>query len=122
MYYRFHQNNSRGTYAEPAKVIIIEADNSEEAEARFLSINGTYFDYKYEIDCQCCGTRWDSGIEIDDEEELNRYINPSEDNWVTFDPHIPRLMVVYKDKNPLIIQDKQDTKAFLKNVKVEIKV
>ena len=122
MFYRFHQNNSRGIFKEPAKLIIIEADNIEEAQQRFLSIDGAYFDYNFLIDCQCCGTRWDSGIEIDDEEELNRYIKPSEDNWVTFDPHIPRLMIVYKDKNPLIIQDEQDTKAFLKNVKVEIKV
>ena len=121
MFYRFHQNNSRGIFKEPAKLIIIEADNAKEAEARFLSINGTYFDPNFEIDCKCCGTRWDSGYELD-EEELHRYINPSEDNWVTFDPHIPRLMVVYKDKNPLIIQEKQDTKAFLKNIKVDIKV
>jgi hypothetical protein len=121
MYYRFHQNNSRGTYKEPAKVIIIEADNSEEAEQRFLSIDGAYFDYKYEIDCKCCGTRWDSGYVLDDG-ELDSLINSSVDNWVTFDPHIPRLMIVYKDRNPLIIQEKQDTKAFLKNIKVEIKV
>ena len=65
MFYRFYQNNSGGYFTKPAKNIVVEADSQEEAEAKFLSINGAYYDPNFNTDCPCCGSRWSSGLQID---------------------------------------------------------
>ncbi|QOI66938.1 hypothetical protein SEA_GARDENSTATE_26 [Microbacterium phage GardenState] len=61
-FHTFDQNNSGGSFdVDPergiASVVIIEADSAEEANARAEDI-GLYFDDSYDIDCDCCGTRW----------------------------------------------------------------
>lgn len=62
MFYTFGQNNSGGSfnYDERAGIshfVIVEADNVTVANARALGI-GIYFDDDFDIDCECCGTRW----------------------------------------------------------------
>ncbi len=57
MYYTFTQNNSGGGHTDPACYVIVEADSAKEANERAKTV-GVYFDEEYEIDCECCGTRW----------------------------------------------------------------
>lgn len=62
-FYTFGQNNSWGNFLHDELKgigcnVIIEADNSEDAKGKALSI-GIYFDGVEEgIDCECCGDRW----------------------------------------------------------------
>lgn len=58
MYYPYRQNNTRGTLTGPASTVWIEADNAEEANQIFVTLDGCYFDPDYKRDCECCGTRW----------------------------------------------------------------
>lgn len=58
-FYTYRQNNSGGFFDEPALYVIVEADDSEEADERALTV-GVYFDGIAEgLDCECCGDRWD---------------------------------------------------------------
>jgi len=64
MFYMYRQNNSGGTFDVDAEKgighrVFIEAENKQAAEAKALSI-GIYFNgVDDEIDCDCCGDRWD---------------------------------------------------------------
>ena len=64
MFYQFHQNNSGGRNDIDldiglGKLLIIEADSDKDANERAIDI-GIYFDgVDNEIDCACCGNRWD---------------------------------------------------------------
>jgi len=51
MWYEFSQNNSGGSFLKPALTVWVEADSADEANARFLTVPGCYFDEEYEIDC-----------------------------------------------------------------------
>lgn len=66
MYYIYRQNNSYGLTTPPAKHVVIEADDMAEANNKFLTIDGCYFDVDYSIDCPCCGCRWDYTSEYND--------------------------------------------------------
>lgn len=63
MFYTYHQNNSGGSFAYDesrgiANYVIVEAANSDEADARALNV-GLYFDgCDQGLDCDCCGDRW----------------------------------------------------------------
>ena len=60
-FYEFKQNNSGGSFAVNDQLchnLIIEANNSEEAESKAESM-GVYFNGCDEgMDCPCCGDRW----------------------------------------------------------------
>ena len=57
-YYTYRQNNSGGSFVSPAMNVVIKAETPEQADTIAIA-NGIYFDDNYEIDCSCCGTRWD---------------------------------------------------------------
>lgn len=63
MFYTFEQNNSGGKFdldlnAGIGHYVIIEANDSEEANDRAESI-GLYFNgVGTGVDCECCGNRW----------------------------------------------------------------
>lgn len=64
VFYTYDQNNSGGGFDEDAGAglthrVIVEANDTYEADLIAQSI-GIYFDENYDIDCECCGTRWDS--------------------------------------------------------------
>lgn len=70
MFYTYDQNNSGGYFDfqkdDISHFVIIEADNPTEANFRAKQV-GVYFDPGYEMDCDCCGTRWSeawSGTEV----------------------------------------------------------
>ena len=61
MFYTFHQNNSGGFFKLPAVNVVIEADNSDEADERAQHLAYIYFNGCIEgRDCSCCGDRWNS--------------------------------------------------------------
>lgn len=62
MFYQFRQNNSGGSFDFDADRgisvnVVIEADSAADANLR-AELIGIYFDDDYDIDCECCGTRW----------------------------------------------------------------
>lgn len=61
-YYEYRQNNSGGSFTEPAISVFIEADTPEEADSIAIE-NGLYFGG--EGDCECCGDRWYTASEYD---------------------------------------------------------
>ena len=90
-YYVFSQNNSGGTFIEPAKNVIIKASSAEEAN-NIAQSHGIYFDDNYEQDCECCGVRWDRANQYFsyasiDEAKNNIYSSD-------FDKEIPDFMIV----------------------------
>ena len=68
MFYTYDQNNSGGFFKITKKIkhyVIIEADSAKEADEKAESI-GLYFDgVKKDIDCPCCGDRWDKADDPD---------------------------------------------------------
>lgn len=60
--FHFSQNNSGGKFNDPAKNIIVEADNLESAIQKLpidlCSDDGTYAAYDTCGCCPCCGHRW----------------------------------------------------------------
>lgn len=84
MFYEYDQNNSGGGFDVNDNVtyhVIIEADSADEANRKAEEI-GIYFDDDYDIDCECCGTRWSRAWTDGDEtpsihgkpvEEYNEY-------------------------------------------------
>ncbi len=74
MFYTFRQNNSYGRFDYDGKRgisvnVIVEANSIKEANEKAEEI-GLYFDgVEKEVDCECCGDRWDKlyeGIKYDD--------------------------------------------------------
>jgi hypothetical protein len=60
-FFNFTQNNSFGVDDPPAKVVVVEAENAEDANKRVLEVDGVYFDgCDSGVDCPCCGDRWSS--------------------------------------------------------------
>jgi hypothetical protein len=57
-WYRFDQNNSGGSFSQPALNIIVKARNGDEANQIAQDV-GVYFDPEFQIDCECCGNRWE---------------------------------------------------------------
>lgn len=98
MFYNFDQNNSGGSFDFDANMgithhVIVEADNPSEANERAESI-GVYFDDTYEVDCECCGSRWTSLWDGDTgSEHPEVYGDPVETytpliNWMGEDPEV----------------------------------
>lgn len=59
--YRFAQNNVGGKFVinnNVAEYVIIEAENSEKATEKFMSILENNDDSGYGDYCPCCGDRW----------------------------------------------------------------
>lgn len=54
-YYRFHQNNSGGSFSGDYYTIYIQAKNADDANEKATDYD-IYFDSEY--DCPCCGPRW----------------------------------------------------------------
>jgi hypothetical protein len=83
MFYRFHQNNSGGWFAEDDDVAItvhIEANSAEEAN-QIAQQHGIYFDGVADgQDCDCCGDRWNETSEWDGSEEIE--ISKYDKLWV----------------------------------------
>lgn len=79
MFFEYSQNNSGGGFDfEEWKVteyVIVEADDDNEAD-RIAQGLGVYFDDNYEIDCDCCGTRWSQASSWDKSPLPSKYGTP----------------------------------------------
>ena len=98
MFYEYDQNNSGGGFIVNDDVtynVIIEADSADEADRRAEEI-GIYFDDNYEVDCECCGTRW--SYAYSGEKTPMIYGKPVEDhNEIWANDGEPWAHVYYKD-------------------------
>lgn len=57
-FYTFRQNNSGGSFSEPALRVIVEASSTDNANVIAQTL-GVYFDgCDIGRDCPCCGDRW----------------------------------------------------------------
>lgn len=74
MFYTYRQNNPGGfTQRDPdlgiTDIVIIEADNAQHADYRATNI-GLYFNgVDRNIDCDCCGNRWERKYTMFDGDE-----------------------------------------------------
>jgi hypothetical protein len=83
-FFTFHQNNSGGILHLPAKNVIVEAVDKEEAN-EIAQENGVYFNgCNTGADCSCCGDRWYPASDYDANdtpqiygEELEDIVNTS---------------------------------------------
>lgn len=125
MFFNYNQNNSYGTFDFNKENgithhVIIEADNNAEADSLAQEI-GIYFEgIDREIDCSCCGNRWDRASDYNKSEspsvyglKLDREIAPKiiVDNkrsvlfkWMGDDPEI---FVHYKDGSKIAFYIKE---------------
>ena len=94
-FYAFRQNNSGGTFTQPAINVSVEADSADEAND-IAESHGVYFDDDYEVDCECCGERWYRATEWDACEEPSE---PSawDQGWADM-YDIPVSIVILKNK------------------------
>jgi hypothetical protein len=96
MFFSFRQNNSGGSFKEPAVTVWVEADSPEEANQIFTTLDGCYFDPSYERDCECCGTRWNETWDIEGRThyDMLRYIdNEANTGWKSVDELIGKSKV-----------------------------
>lgn len=56
-YWKYSQTNSGGGFTQPAIIVWVEADTDTQAN-QIAEKNGIYFDPLFQIDCECCGNRW----------------------------------------------------------------
>ena len=100
MFYLYDQNNSGGGFDVNDRVahyVFVEADSAAEADRKAEEI-GIYFDDDFNIDCECCGTRWSRAWSDEGEETPTIYGKPIEehdDPWMRDGK--PRAHVYYKD-------------------------
>lgn len=73
-FYTYRQNNSGGSWLGPAKYVIVEGVDAEDANKRAQE-KGLYFDGAG--DCSCCGSRWSEAHESDGESEPKIYDEPA---------------------------------------------
>jgi hypothetical protein len=80
MYYEYRQNNTRGYFKKPAHIVFVEATTPVEANARFITIDGCYFDPDTRFDCGCCGSRWTEANSYDThtEEKMREIITDAQ--------------------------------------------
>ena len=101
-FFTFNQNNSGGGFdfderAGIAHYVIVEADSAAAANARAEAI-GIYFDHEYEIDCECCGTRWYEAWEDDGDAVPSIYGTPVQDYFeFKFMGNDPEVFVHFAD-------------------------
>ena len=85
-FYMFWQNNSGGYYKFDYKVgvsevVIIEAASAKKANDKALEL-GIYFYGCYKnVDCDCCGDRWDEVSETDGDDVPTFYSEEVKD-WI----------------------------------------
>lgn len=108
MFYTYRQNNSGGSWHEPAITVIVEANSPDEANTQAV-LNGVYFNgVTAGSDCECCGDRWwakwsdDDGeqapsfegeaIKLDEASSTDKYGI----NWGR-EADLPNFLIIYKD-------------------------
>ncbi len=105
MYYLYRQNNSYGLTTTPARYVVIEADNKQESNDKFIKIDGCYFDDGYNIDCPCCGHRWEYNPEVKDDAGLEKHMEfEKKFSWNIKETDIPNYYILRKNGQVDIIK------------------
>lgn len=81
-FFYYRQNNSGGSFSGPAKHVIVEAINADDANQR-AEKKGLYFDGAG--DCSCCGNRWSSVWSDEGETEPKIYDTPAKEYTIESD-------------------------------------
>lgn len=76
MFFTYDQNNPYGKFEGPAIAVIVEADSPTEADTIAMTL-GVYFDEGYQLDCECCGSRWGRASEGTTEPLLDYRYSPT---------------------------------------------
>jgi len=97
-FFTFSQNNSHGFFEGPAQYVIVEASDHHFANALAVSY-GVYFDDEYDIDCECCGRRWNRAREHTADVEPSIYGTPvfEYEPLFYFDRASAEVLIVYAD-------------------------
>jgi len=110
-FFHYHQNNSGGSFHEPAIDLIIEADSPGHADS-LAEDEGAYFDgCAAGRDCDCCGDRWyRAGYTTKGDAVPTKYGSPIEldgshviNNWSDRD-QVPSYLIVYKDGTKKVLK------------------
>lgn len=81
-FYRVSQNNSGGVFQEPALYVYAEAETPEKAW-EMMCAAGCYSDENYDVDCECCGTRWSEPWDSFSTDELDEQL-AQDRNWGSY--------------------------------------
>jgi hypothetical protein len=104
MFYLYRQNNSGGYFEDPAKYVLIEADDGDHADFIAERYVGLYFNGQG--DCRCCGNRWRNFSDgFDDATETPMIYDESIEDFCknkkwyssTTDIKVPYILVRYKN-------------------------
>lgn len=104
----YRQNNSGGSFYEPAHKVYVEADSLDEA-AEIADGVGIYFNgCDSGQDCNCCGDRWyyradEMEIEFEDEDDLKAIL--FEKAAFLKERGVPSSMIVFKDGRTLVSEN-----------------
>lgn len=95
-FYTYKQNNSGGFFSGP-EVVIVEADSAAEAD-NIAQDNGVYFHgVSLGLDCSCCGNRWTSQVDWDEEGEAEPLIyGEKPEEYRNYRGENPEILIVRK--------------------------
>jgi hypothetical protein len=97
-FFTFSQNNSGGRFTGPAQYVVVQADDTDDAND-IAQDNGVYFNgCSKGWDCDCCGDRWYACDDSDGDDSPSIHNTPVADYRSRYgaDGH-PTAAVVYKD-------------------------
>lgn len=84
MWFEYRQNNSGGSFRltdKSALYVFVEADTAKKADDRVEMLTSVYFDPRCEIDCSCCGSRWDTAYDGKETIEIDKYLLHGVNSW-----------------------------------------
>lgn len=106
MFYLFHQNNAYGKFTLPAREVFIEADDVVQALTIAESVPGMYFKGSPDLDCPCCGPRWNRHPLEYTMEEFEDYKVSHRDYMAWLSPKVPYMFIRYADgKEETLLND-----------------
>lgn len=109
-FYTYDQNNSGGRFRGPAEYVIVQADNSTDANELAEGM-GVYFDASN--DCPCCGPRWDRSYGKGDENPSIDGATPEDylsGRWIR-DNGLTKVIVRYRDGSVVRYGSNQESVA-----------
>lgn len=93
-FFFYRQNNSGGSFTSPAKFVIVEAKDADDANRR-AEEKGLYFDGS--MDCSCCGNRWSEAYGDEGTDMPEIYSTPAKEFTVDSDYFKDDAVIFYAD-------------------------
>ena len=99
MFFTYHQNNSGGFYRGDYKIVIVEANDEDDANYYAKKYYNVYMNgVSRGIDCSCCGDRWTSPDEYSKPATYGICIDYLEDKIDKYDRY-DSVVIRYLDGN-----------------------